>query len=255
MEIQVNKLKISIITSVYNNQETIKDAIESVLGQTYKNVEYVIVDGGSSDDTVSIVKSYGDKISKFVSEKDKGIYDGLNKGVKLATGDVVAFLHSDDRYASFTILEDVAKAFQSDENLDGVYGDLVYTPKSDTSKVLRYWKSKDFDKTLLAKGWMPAHPTLFLKREVYEKFGGFDLSFKIAGDYDFMLRVLSAGIKVKYIPEVLYKMRVGGESNKSLKNIILKSGEDLRALKKNGVGGFGSLFIKNFSKIGQFIRK
>ena len=249
------KVKISIITSVYNNQETIKDAIESVLGQTYKNVEYVIVDGGSNDDTVSIVKSYGDKISKFVSEKDKGIYDGLNKGVKLATGDVVAFLHSDDIYASHTVIEDVAKAFERDEHLDGIYGDLVYTPKSDTSKVLRYWKSKDFDEALLAKGWMPAHPTLFLKREVYEKYGGFDLSFKIAGDYDFMLRVLSAGIKVKYIPEVLYKMRVGGESNKSLKNIILKSQEDLRALRKNGVGGLWSLFIKNFSKIGQFIRK
>ncbi|KAB7881210.1 glycosyltransferase [Poseidonibacter ostreae] len=251
----MNNPKISIITSVYNNQETIKDAIDSVLGQTYKNVEYIIVDGGSSDNTVTIVKSYGDKISKVVSEKDKGIYDGLNKGVKLATGDVVAFLHSDDIYASSTVLEDIAKAFQSDEHLDGVYGDLVYTPKDDTSKVLRYWKSKEFDETLLAKGWMPAHPTLFLKREVYEKYGGFDLSFKIAGDYDFMLRVLSAGIKVKYIPKVLYKMRVGGESNKSLKNIILKSQEDLRALRKNGVGGYGSLFIKNFSKIGQFIRK
>ena len=248
-------MKISIITSVYNNQETIKDAIDSVLKQTYENVEYIIVDGGSSDDTVSIVESYGNMISKFISELDKGIYDGLNKGIDLATGDIVAFLHSDDIYASNTVLEDVAKAFQSDENLDGIYGDLVYTPKSDTSKVLRYWKSKDFDETLLAKGWMPAHPTLFLKREVYEKYEGFDLSFKIAGDYDFMLRVLSAGIKVKYIPEILYKMRVGGESNKSLKNIILKSGEDLRALRKNGVGGFGSLLIKNISKIGQFIMK
>ena len=248
-------MKISIITSVYNNRKTIKDAIESVLEQTYENVEYIIVDGGSSDDTISIVKSYGDKISKFVSEKDKGIYDGLNKGVKHATGDVVAFLHSDDIYATPTILENVVKAFQSDQNFDGIYGDLVYTPKDDTIKVLRYWKSRDFDETLLAKGWMPAHPTLFLKREVYEKYGGFDLSFKIAGDYDFMLRVLSAGIKVKYIPEVLYKMRVGGESNKSLKNIILKSKEDIRALRKNGVGGYGSLMIKNFSKIGQFIRK
>jgi len=248
-------MKISIITSVWNNKETIKDAIDSVLSQIYRDIEYIVVDSASTDGTVEIVQSYGDKITKFISEKDKGIYDGLNKGVQLATGDVVAFLHSDDIYGSSTILEDVAKAFQSDENLDGIYGDLVYTPKNDTSKVLRYWKSKDFDKSLLAKGWMPAHPTLFLKREVYEKYGGFDLSFNIAGDYDFMLRVLNAGIKVKYIPEVLYKMRVGGESNKSLKNITLKSGEDLRALRKNGVGGLGSLFIKNVSKIGQFIRK
>lgn len=248
-------MKISIITSVYNNQETVKDAIESVISQTYENVEHVIVDGGSSDETVSIVKSYGDKISKFISEKDKGIYDGLNKGVKLATGHVVAFLHSDDIYASSTILEDIAEVFQSDEHLDAVYGDLVYTPKDDTSKVLRYWKSKDFDETLLAKGWMPAHPTLFLKREVYEKYGGFDLSFKIAGDYDFMLRVLSAGIKVRYIPKVLYKMRVGGESNKSIKNIIQKSKEDLQALKNNNIGGIRTLLYKNISKIKQFLRR
>jgi len=248
-------MKISIITSVYNNKQTIKDAIHSVLNQTYENVEYIIVDGGSSDGTIDIIKSYGNKISKFISESDKGIYDGLNKGISLATGDIVAFLHSDDIYASDDIIQKVVDKFISDNLLDGVYGDLVYTPKNDTTKILRYWKSKDFDKSLLAKGWMPAHPTLFLKRDVYEKYGKFDLDFKIAGDYDFMLRVLSAGIKVKYIPEVLYKMRVGGESNRSLKNIILKSNEDLRALRKNGVGGAGSLFIKNLSKITQFIKK
>jgi len=248
-------MKISIITVVWNNKKTIKDAIDSVLSQTYRDIEYIIVDGASTDGTIEIVKSYGDKISKFISEKDKGIYDGLNKGISLATGDLVAFLHSDDIYADETILEDIAKEFQSDATLDGVYGDLVYTPKSDISKVLRYWKSRNFESSLLKKGWMPAHPTLFLKREVYEKYGGFDLGFKIAGDYDFMLRVLSAGIKVKYIPKVLYKMRVGGESNKSLKNIMLKSKEDLRALQKNRVGGIYSLMIKNLSKIQQFIKK
>lgn len=248
-------MKLSIITSVWNNKETIKDAIESVLNQTYENIEYVLVDGGSSDGTIDIVKSYGDRISKFVSEKDKGIYDGLNKGVSLATGDVVAFLHSDDLYENNTVVEEIAKMFQADSSLDGVYGDLIYTYKDDTSKVLRYWKSRDFDKKLLARGWMPAHPTLFLKRDVYERFGGFDLSFKIAADYDFMLRVLNGGIKVKYIPQVLYKMRVGGESNKSIKNIMLKSREDLQALKKNNVGGVYSLLLKNLSKITQFINK
>jgi len=250
----MNKPKISIITVVWNNKETIKDAIESVLNQTYENIEYIVVDGGSSDGTVDIVKSYGNRISKFVSEKDKGIYDGLNKGIALATGDVVAFLHSDDLYESDNIIAFVAKEFENGD-LDGVYGDLVYTSKNDTSKVLRYWKSKDFESSLLKKGWMPAHPTLFLKRDVYEKFGGFDLGFKIAGDYDFMLRILSSGIKVKYVPQVLYKMRVGGESNKSIKNIIRKSREDLRALEKNSVGGVRSLLIKNFSKIGQFLKE
>jgi glycosyltransferase len=251
----MHNLKISIITVVWNNKETIKDAIDSVLSQTYKNIEYIVVDGASSDGTVEVVQGYGDKISSFVSEKDKGIYDGLNKGISLATGDFIAFLHSDDLYAGSSVVEDVMKVLESDESLDGVYGDLIYTPKHDTSKVLRYWKSKEFDSSLLKQGWMPAHPTLILKKEVYEKYGNFDLGFKIAGDYDFMLRVLSTGIKVKYIPEVLYKMRVGGESNKSLKNIMLKSKEDLRALRRNGVGGITSLLIKNISKITQFIKK
>jgi len=251
----MNNLKISIITVVYNNKETIKDAIDSVLSQTYKNIDYIVVDGASSDGTVEIVQSCGEKISTFVSEKDKGIYDGLNKGLSLATGDFIAFLHSDDLYASNSVIANVMKEFESDDSLDGVYGDLIYTPKHDTSKVLRYWKSKDFDSSLLKQGWMPAHPTLILNKEVYEKYGNFDLGFKIAGDYDFMLRVLSAGIKVKYIPEVLYKMRVGGESNKSLKNIIQKSREDLRALKRNDVGGVFTLLVKNFSKLGQFFRK
>ena len=248
-------MKISIITVVWNNKETIKDAINSVLFQTYEDIEYIVVDGNSSDGTIEIIKSYGNKITKFVSEKDSGIYDGLNKGISLAIGDIVAFLHSDDIYASDSIIEEISKVFKSDESLDGIYGDLVYTSKNDTSKVLRYWKSKKFYKNLLSKGWMPAHPTFFLKRKVYEKYGNFDLDFKIAADYDFMLRVLKSGIKVEYIPKVLYKMRVGGESNKSIKNIILKSKEDLKALKRNKVGGIFTLIIKNLSKIKQFINK
>ena len=248
-------MKISIITSVYNNKATIKEAIDSVLNQTYNNIEYIIVDGASSDGTVEIIKCYQDRITTFISEKDRGIYDGLNKGINVATGDVIAFLHSDDLYYANDIIQNIVNIFMNNSSIDGVYGDLIYTQKEDTSKVLRYWKSKDFEEGLLEKGWMPAHPTLFLKRNVYEKYGDFDLDFKIAADYDFMLRVLSAGIKVKYIPRVLYKMRVGGESNKSIKNIMLKSQEDLRALKKNSVGGIVSLLIKNLSKLKQFITK
>ena len=248
-------MKISIITSVYNNKNTIIDAIESILNQTYNNIEYIVVDGASSDGTVDVIQKYKDNIATFVSERDKGIYDGLNKGISLATGDVIAFLHSDDLYASNDVIQMIVDEFQKDKSLDGVYGDLIYTPKGDTSKVLRYWKSREFNVELLKKGWMPAHPTFFVKKEVYDKYGSFDLNFKISGDYDFMLRVLSSAIKVKYIPKVFYKMRMGGESNKSLKNIIQKSREDLLALKKNNVGGFFTLLIKNFSKIGQFIRK
>ena len=247
-------MKISIITSVYNNKETIEDAIESVLSQTYENIEYVVVDGGSNDGTLDVINKYKDQIDILVSEPDKGIYDGLNKGVGLTTGDVVAFLHSDDLYADQDVVAKIAEKFQ-ESGADGVYGDLVYTPKDDTDKILRYWKSKDFKEGMLEQGWMPAHPTLFLKKSVYDEYGNFDLSFKIAGDYDFMLRVLSGGIRVTYLPMVFYKMRVGGESNKSLKNIIVKSKEDLRALQKNRVGGLQTLFIKNFSKLGQFIKK
>ncbi len=243
-------MKLSIITAVYNNKNTIKDAIDSVLSQTYENIEYIVVDGGSSDGTVDILQSYGDKISKLISEPDKGIYDALNKGIESASGDVIGFLHSDDVYSNSSLLSKVAYLFGEH---DGVYGDLVYTPKDDTEKIFRHWRAGEFHANKLAWGWMPPHPTLFLKREVYKKHGGFDLDFKIAADYDFMLRVLHTGIKTGYIPEVLYKMRLGGKSNKSLKNIIQKSREDYIAIQKNGVGGMGTLAAKNLRKIGQFL--
>jgi glycosyltransferase involved in cell wall biosynthesis len=249
----MEKLKISIITSVYNNKDTIKDAIKSVLNQTYKNIEYIVVDGGSTDGTVEVIKQYEDKIDKFISEPDKGIYDGLNKGIKLATGDVIAFLHSDDIYPDNNTIEKIMNLFNKD-NVDGVYGDLIYVKKDDINKIIRYWKSCDFNADLLKKGWMPAHPTLFLKKEIYEKYGVFDLNFKIAGDYDFMLRILKENPKLKYLPEVLYVMRVGGESNKSLKNIVNKSKEDYIALKRNHIGGIGTLFLKNLQKINQFFK-
>lgn len=247
-------MKVSIITVVRNSKGTIKDAIESVLNQTYKNIEYIIVDGGSTDGTVEIIKEYGNKIDKFISESDNGIYDGLNKGINLASGDVVGLLHSDDLYNDNRTIEKVVDAFENEE-LDGVYGDLVYTYKKETGKILRYWKSKPYSFELLKKGWMPPHPTLFLKKQIYDKYGNFDLNFKIAADYDFMLRILGDDVKVKYLPEVLYKMRVGGASNKSLKNIVQKSREDLRALKKNNIGGYYSLALKNISKISQFFTR
>ena len=251
----MNNLKISIITSVYNNKETIEEAIKSVLNQTYKNIEYIVVDGSSSDGTIDIIKDYEGHITTFVSEADSGIYDGLNKGISLASGDVIGFLHGDDIYASDSIIEDIVVAFEKDSNLDAIYGDLIYTPRNNTTKVLRYWKSREFHKNLLVKGWMPAHPTFFVKKKIYEKYNNFDTTFKIAADYDFMLRVLSAGIEVKYLSKIIYKMRVGGKSNKSIKNILLKSKEDLKALKNNNIGGYYTLAYKNLSKIVQFIQR
>ena len=242
-------MKVSIITSVFNNEKHIEDAINSVLSQTYSNIEYIIIDGNSKDNTKKIIEKYLDKIDIFVSEPDRGIYDGLNKGILKATGDIIGFLHSDDIYYDNRVIEKVVKAFE--KNTDGVYGDLVYI-KDD--KVIRYWRSGEFNINKLKKGWMPPHPTLFLKKSIYEKYGLFDLNFKIAGDYDFILRILKNNINLKYIPEILYKMRIGGASNKNIKNIIQKSKEDLKALRKNEIGGIDILLRKNFSKIGQFFK-
>jgi len=248
-------LKISIITAVYNNIDTISEAIESVLSQTYDDLEYIIIDAASTDGTVDIIKQYQDKISIFVSEPDNGIYDGLNKGIALATGDVIGFLHSDDLYQHNRVIGVVAEAFKNYQ-VDSVFGDLNYVNKEDTSKIIRYWKSGDFSFKKLHRGWMPPHPTFFVKRNVYEKFDVFDTSFKIAADYDIILRFLGKHqISTHYIPEVFIKMRVGGESNKNLKNFIQKSKDDLRAMKKNSIGHAGSLFLKNISKLRQFFIK
>ena len=247
-------MKISIVTSVYNNQETIREAIETVLSQTYNNIEYIIIDGASKDGTTDIIRSYGNQITIFKSEQDNGIYDGLNKGIAIATGDVIGFLHSDDLYSNSNVIAHVADAF-TNNNIDAVYGDLVYTSKSDTSKILRYWKSCEFNNQLLSRGWMPAHPTFFVKRSLYEKYGFFDTTYQIAADYDFMLRILSKNIKTEYLPFVIYKMRIGGESNKNIRNIVHKMREDYRALKSNNIGGIWSLTLKNLSKIQQFLIK
>jgi glycosyltransferase len=248
-------MKVSIITSVYNNEKTIEDAIKSVLSQTYPNIEYIVVDGASKDNTVSVIKKYEDKISTFVSERDKSIYDGLNKGVSLATGDVIAFLHSDDIYADENIISEVVEHFKS-TNTDSIYADLVYVDKEDTSKIFRYWQSGEYSFKKLCNGWMPPHPTFFVKKEFYDKYGKFDLDFGIAADYDFMLRMLGKyKITTSYLPKVLYKMRVGGASNRSLKNIIQKSREDIKALKNNNIGGLHTIILKNLSKIPQFLKK
>lgn len=245
--------KISIITIVWNNAKTIKDAIDSVLGQTYENIEYIVVDGASTDGTVEIVKSYGDKISKFVSEPDKGLYDAMNKGIKLANGDIIGILNSDDFYTNKYVIEKVVKEFK-EKGVDSVYGDLVYIDVSDNNKIIRHWKSNPYKRRLFYKGWHPPHPTFFVKKEIYEKYGLFDLEFKIAADYELMLRFLEKyKISTSYIPEVLVKMRVGGESNRSIKNIIKANVECYKAWKKNGLRINPTTFIlKPLSKILQY---
>ena len=247
-----DNLKISIITSVYNNKETIAEAIASVLSQTYDNIEYIVVDGASTDGTIEVINAYADKITTFVSEPDNGIYDGLNKGISLATGDVVGFLHSDDLFASKDVISNIVNAMQR-KDVDAVYGDLVYVNQAATSKVIRYWKSEVFNHKKLENGWMPPHPTFYVKREVYQKHGNFDTQFKIAADYDIILRFLGReGISCSYIPKILVKMRVGGASNRSLSNMVLKTKEDFLALRRNNIGHLGTVMLKNLSKIKQF---
>jgi len=248
-------MKISIITIAYNSGKSIGDAINSVVSQTYPDIEYIIVDGKSKDNTVEVVKSFGSKVTKFVSEPDKGIYDALNKGIAIASGDVIGFMHSDDLFADEFVIGRVAGLFRQ-TGVDSVYGDLEYVYKNDTSKVLRYWKSGKFTIRKLKMGWMPPHPTLYVKREIYQKYGGFDIAFRISADYDSMLRFLGRfKISTAYLPEVMVKMRVGGASNRSLKNIIQKSSEDFKAIKKNNFGNVFTLIFKNIRKVSQFIKK
>jgi glycosyltransferase len=246
-------MTISIITATFNAKSTIEAAIKSVINQTHPHIEYIIVDGGSTDGTLDVIETYKPFIRHFVSEPDMGIYDALNKGIRMATGDVVGFLHADDLFDTDSTLEMVAKYFQ-DSKICAVYGDLEYVNFQNPEKVIRYWKSKAFTKALLKAGWMPPHPTLFVQRKIYNEIGGFNLKYKISADYDFVLRLFSnTNFAFMYIPSVITRMRVGGTSNKNLKNIIQKSKEDIQALRQNKIGGLYTIFWKNISKLPQFI--
>jgi glycosyltransferase len=245
-------LTFSIITAVYNRVETIGDAVNSVQCQTWPQVEHILIDGGSTDGTVEALEAARDKLAVLISEPDHGIYDALNKGFAQASGDIVGLMHSDDFYGDCGVLERVASAFMA-SGADGVYGDLDYVARDNHRRVIRRWRSGDYHPERLRWGWMPPHPTLFLRRAVIEQWGGFDTSFQIAADYDAILRYLGrGGIELAYLPEVLVKMRVGGESNRTLARVCRKSMEDYRALRGNGLGGFGILFLKNIRKVPQF---
>lgn len=248
-------MRVSIITSVFNAKDTISDTIESVLSQTHDDIEYIIVDAASTDGSIDIIKAYEDKITIFISEFDNGIYEGHNKGIALATGEIIGFLNSDDLFENEYTIEKIVNRFNSC-NCDSVYGDLVYVKRDEIDYIIRYWKSREYNVSKLQRGWMPPHPTFYVKREIYEKFGSFNTDFKIAADYDLMIRFLSkAKITTSYIPEVLVRMKIGGKSNKSIKNIIQKSIEDLKAIHLNQVGDIYTLFLKNISKIPQFFIK
>jgi glycosyltransferase len=245
-------MKISIITVVFNNKKTIKDAIESVLSQTYKNIEYIIIDGASTDGTVEIIKSYKNKIAKFISEPDKGLYDAMNKGLHLATGDVIGILNSDDIYIDSKVVSKVVNLFQH-SGAEIVYGDLQYVDRANTDIVIRTWNSGKYTSGLFKEGWHPPHPTCFVKKSIYDKYGDFDLRYKIAADYEIMLRFIEKyKIQPEYLPEVMVKMRNGGASNNSLKNIYLANKEVYHAWRNNGLNtGIDIILKKLWTKVRQ----
>lgn len=248
-------LQISVITAVFNRADTLGDALASLRAQTWPHVEHIVVDAASTDGSQHILARHRNSMAKLVSEPDDGLYDGLNKGIGLATGDVVGFLHADDMYASPDTLQSVARAFQ-DPKVDAVYGDVVYVDKRDPSRVVRYWRAGEFRPELLRSGWMPPHTTLYLRRSVYERFGGFDTRYCIAADYDHVLRVLGSGrVNVAYVPDVLMRMRLGGASNSSVAGLVRKAVEDYNAMRQNHVGGVQALIMKNLSKLPQFFRE
>ena len=248
--------KISIITVSFNSAKTIKETIESILIQDYNNIEYIIIDGGSSDETIDIVKSYSEKISYFISEKDNGIYDAMNKGIKVATGDIIGILNSDDFYPNSFVLSNVAKSFKK-YNCDAVYGDLVYVKEKDTTQIKRYWQAGNYNTSKIKNGWMLPHPTFFVKKVMYDRYGLYNTDLKSAADYEMILKLLyKENISVQYIPMILVKMRMGGASNSTFLNRIRANKEDGLAWTKNQLNKPMFVRIKKpLQKAIQFFKK
>lgn len=248
--------KISIITVCYNSAETIESTLKSVISQDYPNIEYIIVDGGSTDNTLHIVQQYKQKISKIISEKDEGIYFAINKGIALASGDVIGILHADDFYADTEIISKVMNVFEK-QQVDTVYGDLQYVDRQQSRQIKRHWEAGAYKPELFLKGWMPPHPSFFVKSTCYTRYGAYNTGLRSSADYELMLRLLyKYKCSATYIPEVLVKMRVGGQSNHSLRNRIRANREDKRAWKINGLHPHMFTFIrKPLSKLKQFFLK
>lgn len=226
-------MRVSIITVTYNSEDFLEEAIKSVSLQTYKDIEYIVIDGASTDNTLKIIEKYHKKgiISKFISEPDKGIYDAMNKGIEISSGDIIAFLNSDDFYMSESVIEDVICSFRNTGS-DICYGDVVFVSRKNSERIIRYWKTGKFDKRKLLNGWQIPHPTLFVKKDLVNKTGPYDLSYEIAGDYDYMIKNLIVAKKVTYLPKPLVAMRWGGKSTSGVSNMIKGNREIHSILKK-----------------------
>jgi glycosyltransferase involved in cell wall biosynthesis len=246
-------VKVSIITVTYNSAATLEQTILSVINQSYKDLEYIIVDGCSTDETLNIISKYKSSIAKVVSEKDQGLYDALNKGIAMASGDIIGILHSDDFYIHNKVIENYVSVFL-EKKCEAVYADLYYVDKNDTDKIIRKWKSGIYKENAFINGWMPPHPTFFVKRDVYERYGKFNTELKSAADYELMLRFIHKHkIRLAYLAGFTVKMRTGGKSNASVQNRVNANIEDRRAWEMNGLKPrFYTLYLKPLRKIIQF---
>ena len=237
-------MKVSIITVVLNNAEYIEECIQSVISQDYENIEYIVIDGGSTDGTIDNIKKYAGKINLWISEPDKGIYDAINKGIGMSGGDIIGILHSDDLYYDKRVISNIVDAFS--KNVDSVYADLVYVKRDNPEKVVRYYDSSIFQISKFAYGWMPAHPTFFAKKNIYDKYGSYKADYVIAADYELLVRFYAKfGISHSYLPKVIVKMRSGGVSTRNVKSNIILNREIIRACRENGIE---TNIIKVYSK-------
>ncbi len=249
-------MKISVVTVVFNGADTIEDTLRSVAGQTHDDVEHIVIDGASSDSTMEIVNRYRDHLAVVVSEPDRGLYDAMNKGIARATGEVVGTLNADDVYAHADVLRKVATVF-ADPKVDACYADLVYVARNSPEKVVRYWTSQSFQPGLFRRGWLPAHPTFFVRRSVYQRYGTFDLDYRIQSDFELTMRLLEVHrIRSVYVPEIFVRMRMGGTTNRSLANIIRGNLESYRACRKHGLAVTPWFFVtKILSRLPQFVSR
>ena len=251
-------MKISLITVTYNSCKTLKTTLESVLNQLHTDYEYIIVDGASKDNTVTLIKEYEPRFKnkiKWISEPDKGLYDAMNKGIQMATGDVIGILNSDDFFTSNHILREVSETFEKNESLDAVYGDIHFVNPDNLQKSVRYYSSKIFRRGLMRLGFMPAHPSFYMRKVCFEKYGNYKTDYKIAADFEFLLRVIFKNkIRTQYIPIDMVTMRTGGASTSGLKSHMRIMKEHLRAFRENGI--YTNVFILSLRyiyKIGEVL--
>ena len=248
-------LKVSIITVTYNAERFLQDCIYSVVKQRYSNIEHIIVDGNSTDNTIHIINSNKQHITKWISEADRGMYDAINKGMAMATGDIIGILNSDDMLQDENVIAQIVDTFHRND-VGAVYGDLEYVSSNNSNKILRTWKGKDFKRSRFNQGWMPAHPTFYVKRSLIEEFGGYENHYYTAADYEFMARYLyKHNVNAQYLPKLIVKMRAGGQSNKTIYARIRANRRDFLAMRKNNIPyAFLVSILKPLSKIHQFYK-